>query len=190
MKKILSLFTVYLLMCATVGCGGAAPTPEVLEPEVAVGGEIPPENIEQVPEEDDTVPRLSSPPAGDERIVGITAGSTAPFSGVLLNDSAAAWLESEGDAVQERCQLFVSRRTGELRARLLAESERLQLRITTLTQIHTIELNARDQRILSLEEMNEDLRNRSGEWWEQVLMVGGALIIGIAVGIIGAIVAN
>jgi hypothetical protein len=196
--RFLSILSIYLILCSS-GCGilpqTGTTTPQI--PDLSLpatdtaesSGEETTEVSEDVTSSD-AVPPLMSPPAGDERIVGVALGELVPFTGVLLNEAAAAWLESEADAVQERCQLFVTRRVGELRARLAADTERLELRISTLTEINSIEIRARNERIESLLRMNEELRNRGGEWWEEALWVGGALILGIAAGIIIGFVAN
>lgn len=199
-KFILAIFCVFLTLSA--GCAGlpipggasqpptASETPEVASSTDTSGSEAPVVTSEPENPAEDVVPTLMSPPSGPERIEGIALGQPAPYEGIILNGDAAAWLESEPDAVQQRCQLFVSRRVGELRARLAADTDRLQLRIDTLTQVHGIELRARDAQIQTLLQTNEELRNRGGQWWEQALWVGGALILGVAIGIIVGIVAN
>ncbi len=183
-------FIFFLLMLGACS-GGSASSPQLFIPTdvVSVGGEVPMAETPTTPE-DDLVPEVMSSPSGDEVIVGLSQGTSAPFSGVLLNAAAAAWLEAEPDAVQERCQLFVSRRLGETRIMLGAEISRLQLHITTLQSVHQIELENRDTQIASLMRINDELRNSSGQWWEQALWVGGALIVGAAIGIIFALVAN
>lgn len=199
----------FLLIFLFVGCNPVSNLPSVEEDNpadtgnsenVTTGGEfsVTAENEPSVSEstsastlpEEDIVPRLMSSPSGDERIVGLLAGNPAPFSGILLNEAAAAWLEAEPDAVQERCQLFVSRRLGELRARLLSETERFELRISTMEQIHGIEIRARDSRIEELLRINEYLRNNSAKWWEETLWIGGALLVGLAGGILIGFTAN
>lgn len=195
MKKILALFVAFVV----VGCNvpGQSVSSALPEDNTSSGGEVAvvpvepsEEQIEQPRQESDRVPVIMSAPSGEERIVGLNLGTPAPFSGVLLNAAAAAWLESEPDVVQERCQLFVNRRVGELRAQLLSETQSLQLQITSLTQIHAVELRNRDAQIASLSRINDELRSSPFDWWEQVLWVGGALIIGAALGIIFALVAN
>lgn len=187
-KKSLSIFCVYLML---VGCTSAAaqapdttpPTTTTLPPtsgdETAPVAETTPE-----PADVNVVPPLMSPPSGDERLYGISLGMPAPFDGVILNESAAAWLESEADAVQERCQLFVTRRVGELTARLTAETDRLELRISTMEEVHGIELRAREAQIEALMRLNEAARNSGPQWWEQALWIGGALIVGLGAGIL------
>lgn len=184
------------LLVFSFGCGASvSPNALTVNEAPSQGGETTVEPTELSPTLEDApeanlVPRLMSQPSGDERLTGILGGTPAPFSGILLNDAAAAWLEAEPDAVQERCQAFVDRRVGELRARLLSEVQRLSLRIETIQQVNGIELRARDQRIESLLEMNETLRNSGpGEWWENVLWVGGALLVGIAGGLIAGLLA-
>lgn len=148
------------------------------------------EQTEQQMEIADRVPEIMSSPSGDEQIVGLASGHPAPFSGVLLNPGAAAWLEAEPDATQERCQLFVTRRLGEVRAEFRADILRLRLHIETLSAFHQIELNNRDAQISSLLRTNEELRNAGVQWWEQVLWIGGALVVGAGLGIILGLVAN
>lgn len=214
MKKPVAIFCIYALMTLGVGCAGMPlpgvslspttssseehhdPTPPTQGGESFVQVPSPAEGTQQTPtatsEEPgvDTVPTLMSPPSGTEQIQGIAAGQPSPFEGVVLNADAAAWLMTEPDAVQQRCQAFVDRRTGELRARLLAETDQLQLRLRTTVQIDQIELRARDQQILTLQQMNEHLRNSSGQWWEQALFVGGGVVVGLLAGLLIAIFAR
>lgn len=196
MIKHISIVSIYLIISLSLqGCGASTPvmTPVTSSLEsITIGSETPPTITEIEPEamDIDTVPTLMSPPSGTEEIAGIHQGALAPFTGVVLNEAGAAWLETEPEAVQERCQLFVTRRTGDLRARLLAETSRLQLRIDTLIQINAIEIGARDSRIADLLATNEELRNRGGQWWEQALFIVGALVVGAAFGLIIGFVAR
>lgn len=196
MIKHISNVCIYLIISLSLqGCGGNTPTmpsETSLVESTTFGSETPPIITEIEPEamDIDTVPTLMSPPSGTEEIAGIHQGSASPYTGVVLNEAGAAWLETEPEAVQERCQLFVTRRTGDLRARLLAETSRLQLRINTLVQINAIEIGARDSRIADLLATNEELRNRGGEWWEQALIAIGVFIVGAALGLIIGFVAR
>lgn len=193
-KTFIPLCVAFLVGCGTLSTSLPNSTSlPVQQPAENPSGDQPaeegPQAVEDVPKAS-LVPRLMSEPSGNERLAGITQGAPAPFSGILLNDAAAAWLESEPDAVQERCQAFVDRRTGEFRARLSSETQRLLLRIQTIQQINAIEIRARDQRIGSLEEVNETLRTQTpGNWWENALWVGGALLVGIAGGLIAGLLA-
>lgn len=182
----------FYLTFLLVGCGTATaqPLPEI---PVTTGSEevVAPEVVTpEVPTAEDTMPVLLSPPDGGERIIPLAAGASAPFPGVLLNSEAAAWLEVEPDAMRERAQLFLDRRLSEVRLELGAEIQRLQLRVDTMSEVRTIELAARQAQIDSLLRVNESLQNQSGSWWEQGLFIGGALIVGVALGIIIALVAN
>lgn len=186
MKMALNSFFISLLL---IGCTAGLPNvayPPASEEASEVlpisttesGGEILPE---------DTVPQIMSSPSGDETLVGIDGGQAAPFSGVLLNPSGAAWLESEPDATQERCQLFINRRLGEVRAVFGARISTLELTLQTQERVQAIELQNRDLQITTL---NNQIQASSGNWWEQVLWIGGSLIIGTALGIIFSLFAN
>lgn len=198
-KKLAS----FLLFSAILfGCGAGAAANQAVannsQVPVSSGSEESPEipgllSDEQTAESTqraDMVPEIMSQPSGSERIVGLQLGAPAPFYGVLLNPEAAAWLEAEPDATQERCQLFVNRRLGEVRAEFRADIQRLRLHIETLSSIHQVELRNRDSQIASLLRINEELRNAGPEWWEQFLYIGGALLVGAGLGIILGLVAN
>lgn len=193
--KILSTLVILAVLSASIfGCNasGSRPAEQSETPSETSGAEVdmPTLSGETSPVEADQVPAIMSSPGGEERLVGLSQGTPAPFSGVLLNAAAAAWLESEPDATQERCQLFVTRRLGEIRVTLGADISRLRLHVETLQGIHQIELRNRDAQIQSLIRVNEELRAGPVEWWEQALWVGGALLVGAALGIIFGLVAN
>jgi len=195
MIKHISIISIYLVFSLSLqGCGTTPPiSSETSSSQFSTTGSETPTIITEIQPEAadiDTVPTLMSPPSGTEEIAGIHQGAPSPFTGVVLNQDGAAWLETEPEAVQDRCQLFVTQRTGALRARLLAETQRLQLRVDTLVQINAIELGARDARIADLLAMNEELRNRGGQWWEQALFIVGALVVGAAFGLIIGFVAR
>jgi hypothetical protein len=184
----------YLLLISflMVGCGTAKAvdtTPETPLP--TSGAEVPhaaPVSVAR-PQED-TLPPLMSPPTGAEILLPMAQGAIAPFPGVLLNVHGVAWLEAEPDAVQERAQAWVDRRVGQIRLFSEAEIERLQLRIRTIESEHLIVVRARDQQIESLTRINNELRAGPVQWWEQGLWIAGALIIGVAAGLIIGFVAN
>lgn len=181
-----------VLFALLVGCG-STPTPDVTLPILPTdsGGEAPAEPlVEPERAEVDTIPPLMSEPSGREVLLPMAVGASAPFPGVLLNDEAVAWLEAEPDVVQERAQLFLDRRLQEVRFRLLAETERLQLRIRTMESEHTIIVSARDEQIASLTRINDQLRSGPIQWWENVLYIGGALVVGVIVGIVVTALSN
>lgn len=179
MKKLL---TVWLVLAFTA---------QAYAQEVPVVTDIPTEETEATPvPEEDTLPQLLSPPTGNEVLVPLGQGDTAPFPGVLLNVYAVAWLEAEPDAMQERAQAWVTRRFTEIRLVNAAEVQRLTLRLTSLEQEHLIALQARDQQIESLTRINNELRAGPMQWWEQVLWIGGALLLGAAVGFVAGVLAN
>lgn len=166
--------------CTTARAQEPTPTPSP----VTSGSETEEIVVSTEPQTEDTLPVLMSPPSGGEIIVPLAQGAVAPFAGILLNDEAAAWLESEPDAVQERAQFWVNRRLQQIRLFTGAEIERLQLRLRTQEEIHQIAIRARDEQNASLLRVNEDLRQGPFQWWEQVLYMGGALLVGLVVGFI------
>lgn len=187
-------FTTFLLLAILLllGCSSSTPpTPTLASQETSqtAGNEVS-ELPPFVPSVEDTVPEIMSEPSGDEVLIGLQQGQPAPFSGVLLNSFGAAWLESEPDATQERCQLFVTRRLGELHTTYGARIQILELQLSTQERVQTIELRNRDLQLNSLRELNEQLRNSSGQWWEQILWYGAAGVVGAAIGIIISLVAN
>lgn len=173
-----------------VGCGGTVSAQEPTAPPVVSSGDEHEEVVTPVDTGSDTLPPLMSPPSGGEIIVPLAQGATAPFAGILLNAEAAAWLEAEPDAVQDRAQIWVTRRLTQVRLLSEAEIERLRLRLRTQEEIHQIEIRAHEEQNQSLLRVNEDLRQGPIQWWEEALWIGGALVVGLVVGFIGGIVAN
>lgn len=185
MKKLFLIFLAGFTFWLPV-VGTAQEIPVVSEVEI-------PEPQPETPETsstEDVLPSLISPTTGEEVMVPLSPGAPAPFAGVLLNVYAVAWLEAEPVAMQERAQAWVNLRLTEIRLLNQAEIDRLTLRITTLEQENLVALQARDQQIESLTRINNELRAGPMQWWEQVLWIGGALLLGAAVGFIGGVLAN
>lgn len=181
----------FTLIFLLVGCGSAQ-AQDVPVPAPHTGGEavsVEPAPVPPTPEED-IMPPLMSDPSGLEVLLPLALGAPAPFPGVLLNVHSVAWLEAEPDAIQHRAQLFLERRLGEVRFHLLAENERLQLRIRSMETEHQITIGSRDAQIASLNKINEELRSGPVQWWEQGLWVGGALVLGVVVGFIIGLIAQ
>lgn len=196
-KKILLVFMWSVVISSiTSGCGsqssqvGHSETISSSSVETAGSETSTPQEASSEQHPEDIVPEIMSPASGEEVLTGLQQGQPAPYSGVLLNSFAAAWLESEPDATQERCQLFVNRRLGEVRAVYGARVATLQLNLDTQERVQTIELQNRDLQLTSLREQNATLRNASGNWWEQVLWIGGSLLVGTALGIVISAFAN
>lgn len=191
MKQFLSFFLCLSLVACTTG-KSSTPTLPVLEENLTQGAEQPSSQEEQIPSttEEETLPPLTSPMSGNEVLVPLQQGTPAPFPGVLLNVHAVAWLEAEPEAIQERAQTWVSSRFSRLRLLHQAEIDSLNLRLATLVREHQIALEARNQQIESLNRINNELRAGPVPIWEQILWIGGALILGGIIGLVGGLLAN
>lgn len=174
-KNILSLLLSFILCTSTASA--------------QVTGTNPSTNEERAPE--DIMPELMTPPSGLELIYPLSQGVPAPFPGVLLNVHAVAWLEAEPISVQLKAQLFMDRRLRELRLLHQSEIARFNLRISSLENAHESILEFKDEQIASLLRTNAELRTNSGSnILEQVLFIGGSLIVGFALGIIVGLIAQ
>lgn len=180
-----------VLIFLLVGCGGTGVrAPSLVATPTTSGSEETVTLAEAPVDPADTMPILMSPPDGGEILLPLPTGGSAPWVGVLMNDQAVAWLEAEPDAVQERAQAYLTLRLGQVRFHLGSEVERLQLRLSTQAEVHQIEIRARDEQIASLGRINDELRSGPIQWWENVLYIGGALVVGIVVGLIGGLLAQ
>lgn len=195
MKRFLSFFLCLSLVACTTGNSSSTTTLPILEENLTQGAEQTPSQGEQNPPvesttEEETLPPLTSPMSGNEVLVPLQQGTPAPFPGVLLNVHAVAWLEAEPEAIQERAQTWVSSRFSRLRLLHQAEIDSLNLRLATLVREHQIALEARNQQIESLNRINNELRAGPVPIWEQILWIGGALILGGIIGLVGGLLAN
>lgn len=130
-----------------------------------------------------TVPTIAyaddSPPE-EEKVVTITQGQPAPFTGTLFNTTAAARLMVDLEFTQQTCKVETDRQLGLLRSELqlqidlcTARSESLQLRHTEILQIKN------DQ----IEFLERQLKPRP--WYESTefgIAVGVVLGVAITVG--------
>ena len=89
-----------------------------------------------------TIAYASDPPPEEEKVVTITVGQPAPFTGTLFNTTAAARLMIDLEFTQQTCRIETDRQLGLLRSDLQlkidlcsARRDALQLRHSEILQI-------------------------------------------------------
>ncbi len=110
-------------------------------------------------------------------ITNIDVGDPAPFSGVLLSNTAAAKLFGELKYFEEDCKLTVSKELEIASIRYNADISALKLRLDVETTRTESLLRIKDERIEFLEEnWRPTPWYESGEFWLAVGVVSGILV--------------
>jgi hypothetical protein len=133
---------------------------------------------------DDSPPTPVSPPTKVDitnidlgKVSQVRRGQHAPFSGVLLSDTAAARLFADIKFSERECQLRLSRELKLNTLQFNTQIEALKLRLQVETTRTTSLLEVKNQRIKYLEEnWRPTPWYESGEFWFAMGVVGGILI--------------
>jgi hypothetical protein len=96
-----------------------------------------------------SIPNIAS--ANEPQIVPINEGELAPFSGVLLNNAAAAASISSTEEAQERCQIKVDTELELLRVRHLRDIEIMDAKLDFCEDTKEKILDLQDEYIQLLE---------------------------------------
>lgn len=183
-KHFFITFVVWLLVGA-MGCGASRPTArtttlETLREQFASieTTPIPPlEEVQLAPREEPDISRAST--------YRISLGETAPFTGLLLNDPAAAYIVTEYQAIGERYG-----------ASLLQQRDRDYARLTRDLESVRLERNGdRERFLIVLETQERYIEDLEGLAFQDntitdVLTIGGAAALGILLGIVIGFLAN
>ena len=111
------------------------------------------------------------------KVTQVRKGQHAPFSGVLLSDTAAARLFADIKFSERECQLRLSRELKLNSLQLNTQIEGLRLKLDVETTRSASLLEVKDKRIKYLEEnWRPTPWYESGEFWFAVGVVGGILI--------------
>ena len=106
------------------------------------------------------------------QIKSIAKGDSAPFSGVLLNPTAAAKIFTERDFLNEECVLKISYAVEKesLRLKLLLDSS--QASLDSMEQKYTSLLNIKDQEIKRLSKVASEKGDYSSWWFAGGVVAG------------------
>ncbi|MFA6049922.1 MAG: hypothetical protein WC761_01875 [Candidatus Paceibacterota bacterium] len=174
MKPFLFILSSILI----IGCGAARPArPSSLD---SLRQQFAPiETIE--PEVLDTVVISDRDSAGAEegRTYRIVQGEVAPYTGLLLNDPAAAYIVSEYQALGERYGVSLTQQRERDYARLIRDTESMRLQINGDRERFLVIVESQDQYINNLEGIAFQ-----GTTVTDVLVIVGAGAVGIVIGII------
>lgn len=114
----------------------------------------------------------------------ITEGAAAPFSGLLLSDSAAAFIITEYQAQGERFSLALEAQRQKATARLVLDNQRLTLQINGERERFLVAIRTQQQQILDLRQLNEDANSVWPKFWVGLAGFGVGTIIGLIVGLV------
>lgn len=110
-----------------------------------------------------------------------------PFSGLLLSDSAAAFVASEYEALTQRFQLTLTQQRERDYARLVREVESFRLRLNGDRERFLLIIESQERYVESLEEA---LRGQDDLNVMEVLSFVGVGALGILIGIVVGIFAG
>lgn len=184
MKKILtSLVCVALFVQA---CGGT-PKPTALQNYESEFASLPIPTEETIdPIELVEMPARQENPDPNAFTLRLSEGVVAPFSGLLLSNSAAAFIVSEYQAQAERFVLALQHQRQKAIARLLLDNQRLTLQINGERERFLVAVRSQQQQIIDLRQLNEE----ANSVWPKVWIGVGAFSVGALIGIIIGLVAT
>lgn len=124
---------------------------------------------------------LFSLPEGS-RIIAVREGGTAPYSGVLFNNVAAAGLEVEIRAQQRTCQVNSLYERQQLAATAIRDIESLRNTISTQQRTYSLLIENRNRTIFQYETYSNSLRRQTeGEVGRIVGFTIGGIVLGTVV---------
>lgn len=124
---------------------------------------------------------LFSLPEGS-RIIAVREGGTAPYSGVLFNNVAAAGLEVEIRAQQRTCQVNSLYERQQLAATAIRDIESLRNTISTQQRAYSLLIENRNRTIFQYETYSNSLRRQTeGEVGRIVGFTIGGIVLGAVV---------
>lgn len=182
---VLSPIFVYLtlfsfLVCS--GCGAAGTTSrerttlENIRAQFPQVEEVPLEPLEAVP-----MPDREQPDSDTSFSQRVLRGDSVPFSGLLLSDSAAAFVASEYEAQIQRFQLTLTQQRDRDFARLTREIETYRLQLNADRERFLIIAQGQERYIANLEEV---IRNQEQPNILEILSFVGIGALGILIGIV------
>lgn len=176
----LIVLTCFLCSGLVVGCGGAPvagrSTLDSIRAQFPEVEDAPLEPLESV------VPPVREEPdqttAFAQRVL---RGESVPFSGLLLSDSAAAFVASEYEALTQRFELALTQQRDLDQARLTRDIESFRLRLNSDRERFLIIVEGQERHILQLEEI---IRNQDEPNLVEILSFVGIGALGILIGIV------
>lgn len=141
-----------------------------------------PEPLESV-----VVPPREQPNTDTSFSQRVLLGQSAPFSGLLLSDAAAAFVASEYEAVIQRYELALTQQRALDYARLLRDTQILRLQINSERERFLLFAESQERHISSLEAA---IAQEGGVDVFQILGLVGAGALGIIIGIVIGIFAG
>jgi len=118
------------------------------------------------------------------KVTGIQKGDTAPYSGVLLNSTAAARIFSERNYSSEECQLRIDFNVQKEFARMNLLLESTKVSMNSMEQKYTSIIDIKDTEIQRLSKIASERPNDYSMWW----LAGGIITgIGLTVALVFAV---
>tara|TARA_R100000152_G_C6716891_1_gene143513 strand:+ start:279 stop:737 length:459 start_codon:yes stop_codon:yes gene_type:complete len=115
------------------------------------------------------------------QVTGVEKGETVPFSGVLLNPTAAAKIFAEKNFSDPECQLKIDFELDKLKASHALQVKSLQLSLDMADKKYNSVLTIKDEEIERLTKIaiDNDDRNYSKWWAIGGVVVGVVLTVGM-----------
>lgn len=121
----------------------------------------------------------------------VVIGNSAPYSGVLLNPEAMAYVISQNEAGEERSKVTVEKQRDLDLAKLNLETAKLQVERDTIERKNQVIVAGRDDELKRSQELNQRLMNDEKKPWKKILIGIGSAAVGVGAGIlIGGISTN
>jgi hypothetical protein len=123
--------------------------------------------------------RLSSDPPDGAYMVRVDAGSRAPYTGVLFNDLASAYIMAEFTAAMREQILTNNIEQRRLAGRALTDLEHYRASYTALGETARIIINGQDQEYQRLTQiLNREMNSNRPNFLSNVLWIGLGTLIG------------
>jgi|TARA_R110002020_G_scaffold255347_3_gene469152 hypothetical protein len=125
---------------------------------------------------------LSTPGVGmatEGRVASLTEGESAPFTGVLFDETFAARLIAEEEHKQIECNLKIKFEIEKMEAKHALEMGNVQATLDTLRTQHRSITDIKDSEIKRLQELALKNPNDNANWW-----FGGGVAVGVLTSIL------
>lgn len=113
------------------------------------------------------------------RVASLTEGESAPFTGVLFDETFSARLIAEEEHKQIECNLKIKFEIEKMEAKHALEMGNVQATLDTLRAQHRSITDIKDSEIKRLQELALKNPNDNANWW-----FGGGVTVGIITSIV------
>lgn len=182
---MIKLLFIILFFC--VGCSSTQKQVNII-PKTQTPKEVAEELSSKHTEEDLPLVEIEKPDniAGQngELQTWLESGNSAPYSGILLNPEAMAFIISEYEAQIERAQAAVKKQRDIDLAKLNLEVSKVIVELKANKKQNMVLIKGKDEEIDRLRKMYEEVLKESKKPWKKILIGASSFIVGAGAGII------